>query len=147
MRGKRTIVMRILWGLGDVLCTTPAVRAYRAAYPQDRIVFRTYVKGVRRLEYDHGRLPGAGGAPDEMLWDNPNIDAIIDSARRKVDSERSALRALLSEIKTLERELGLARKACDEKYSVPSKASSRLPFNERCESTTPDSRKALNRVE
>ena len=34
----------------------------------------------------------------------------------------------------------------DEKYSVPSKASSRLPFSERCESTTPDSRKALNRL-
>jgi ADP-heptose:LPS heptosyltransferase len=79
MRGKRTIVMRILWGLGDVLCTTPAVRAYRAAYPQDRIVFRTYVKGVRRLEYDGGREPGEGGSPDEMLWDNPNIDAIIDA--------------------------------------------------------------------
>ena len=41
----------------------------------------------------------------------------LDDARKKVDAERSVLRSLLSEVKSLEHELMQARKACDEKYS------------------------------
>ena len=41
----------------------------------------------------------------------------IDEARKKVDAGRSALRSLLSEVKTLEHELVQTRRACDEKYS------------------------------
>jgi len=85
---QKTHVLRILWGLGDVLCTTPALRAFRAAHPRDRIVFRTHVKGARRLEYDAPDRPaGSGGAPDEMLWDNPNIDAIIDADNHERQGE------------------------------------------------------------
>jgi len=41
----------------------------------------------------------------------------IDQARKAVDAERSHLRSLMSEIKTLEHELFDARKACEDKYS------------------------------
>jgi len=50
----------------------------KQAEPDCHIIFRTYVKGRRRLEYDQAGQPGSGGAPDEMLWDNPNIDQLID---------------------------------------------------------------------
>ncbi len=41
----------------------------------------------------------------------------LDAARKKVDAQRSHLHSLVSEIRSLERQLADARKACDDKYS------------------------------
>lgn len=71
--------MTLGWGLGDVLCTTPALRALKEREPDAYIIYRTNVQGRRRLEYDPlSGPPGSGGAPDEMLRHNPLIDQIID---------------------------------------------------------------------
>jgi hypothetical protein len=67
------------WGLGDVLCCTPAIRALWQRERDATILFRTITKGRHRVEYDPpGGAPGSGGAPDEMLWFNPYIDRILD---------------------------------------------------------------------
>jgi len=74
-----TYLLSLHWGLGDVLCSTAAVRALKEREPDCAIFYRTLTKGRHRLEYDPpGGEPGSGGAPDEMLWHNPNIARILD---------------------------------------------------------------------
>lgn len=80
---QAVLVLRLDWGLGDVLCSTAAVRELRRQNPTARIVYQTNVKGRRYLEYDQPGSPaGSGASPDEMLYDNPDIDEIIDVTDR-----------------------------------------------------------------
>lgn len=71
-----SLVVRLPWGLGDVLLATSAIRGYRELHPDARIIFQTYVHnrhphGRYKLEYPHG-------TPAEMLLHNPDIDELRD---------------------------------------------------------------------
>ena len=72
--GRAILVPTLHWGLGDVLCSTAAIRQLRLENPGAQILYRTNVKGRRPLEYDQG----GGASPDEMLFHNPYIDEIVD---------------------------------------------------------------------
>ncbi len=85
-------LLTMLWGLGDVLCTTPAMRALLTAEPEAEIIFRTFVKGRRPLEYDHPRGKGAGGAPER--W--PSVVALVP-ARDEADVIERTLGSLLEQ--------------------------------------------------
>jgi len=75
----RLYLLQMSWGLGDVLCCTPAIRALKEREPDCTILFQTITKGRHHVEYDPpGGAPGSGGAPDEMLWYNPHIARILD---------------------------------------------------------------------
>ncbi len=75
----RGYLIRLPWGLGDVLCSTAALRELKKLDPTNNIIYQTLVKGRRRLEYDApGRPMGSGGAPSEFLLHNPNVDMILD---------------------------------------------------------------------
>jgi len=74
-----TYLLTLQWGIGDILLSTAAVRALKQREPDCAIFYQTLVKGKHRLQYDPpGGEPGSGGAPDEMLWHNPNIARIFD---------------------------------------------------------------------
>lgn len=74
VRQDGVTVVQLMWGLGDVLLSTSALRAYRQLHPGERIIYRTYTENKGqgyRLEYPNGH-------PAEMLYGNPDIDKIID---------------------------------------------------------------------
>ena len=69
-----TLLVRLAWGLGDVLLSTSAIRRYKELNPEVPIVYQTYKHNRSdryNLEYDKG-------CPAEMLYGNPDIEAIID---------------------------------------------------------------------
>ncbi len=69
-----TVLCRLSWGLGDVLLSTSAIHEYRRLHPDHRIIYQTYLHNQTpryKLEYPKGN-------PGEMLWDNPDIDELID---------------------------------------------------------------------
>ena len=68
------LVVRLAWGLGDVLLSTSAIRRYKELRPETPVVYQTYrFNHTNRyhIEYPHG-------CPAEMLYGNPDIDQIID---------------------------------------------------------------------
>src|SRR3990167_11223963 len=69
-----TLVVRLAWGLGDVLLSTSAIRRYKELNPDAPIVFQTY----KHNRTDRYSLEYEKGCPAEMLYGNPDIDAIID---------------------------------------------------------------------
>jgi hypothetical protein len=80
----KVYLLYLSWGLGDVLCCTPAIRALKRREPAATILFQTIIKGRHRVEYDApGAAPGSGGAPDEMLWYNPHISRVLDIDERR----------------------------------------------------------------
>lgn len=68
---ERIVILRALGGLGDFLCSVPALRSLRAAYPQAEIVLISLpsIKPlVQRFEYYLDRLlefPGYPGLPEQ----------------------------------------------------------------------------------
>ena len=70
---ERIAVVRALGGLGDLLCTVPAFRALRAAFPQAEIVL-IGLSSVKLLvkRFDHYldrflEFPGYPGVPEQLL--------------------------------------------------------------------------------
>lgn len=69
-----SLVVRLAWGLGDVLLSTSAIRRYKELNPETPIVYQTYK--YNRTDRYHLEYPN--GCPAEMLYGNPYIDEIID---------------------------------------------------------------------
>ena len=74
VRDGMSLVVRLAWGLGDVLLSTSALRRYKELHPGVPIVYQTYAHN----RTDRYRLEYETGCPAEMLYHNPDIDAIID---------------------------------------------------------------------
>jgi hypothetical protein len=69
-----SLVVKLAWGLGDVLLTTSAIRRYKDLRPLVPIIFQTYTHN----RTDRYHVQYEKGCPGEMLWHNPDIDQIID---------------------------------------------------------------------
>ena len=69
-----SLVVRLAWGLGDVLLSTSAIHRYKELNPDTPIIYQTY----KHNRTDRYTLEYANGCPAEMLYGNPDIDAIID---------------------------------------------------------------------
>ena len=74
LSGAMTLVVKLAWGIGDVLLATSAIRRYKELHPDATIVFQTY-RYNRGAKY---RIQYPMGCPAEMLYGNPDIDQIID---------------------------------------------------------------------
>jgi len=66
------LTVELQWGLGDVLLTTPALRAFKALRPDHVVRFRT------RTQPRHSAYR-SGAVPIDMIRHNPDIDEIVDS--------------------------------------------------------------------
>jgi len=74
LRTGMSLVIRLAWGLGDVLLSTSAVRRYKELNPEVPIYYQTY----KHNRTDRYRLEYEKGCPAEMLYGNPDIEAVID---------------------------------------------------------------------
>ena len=80
---RRLLLMQLKW-LGDVLLTTPAIRAARRAFPEAKIDFATGAEGAAILEgnphLDEVLVWRRGPAGLRMLWEiaRRRYDAVVD---------------------------------------------------------------------